>query len=652
MAAFFSRPTSAAVKIVAPPRPDGSPAPQPSQDQNQSKLCSNIAKFGSCQFEGVGCIFYHPSQHERQDHDGHSVTELSRTTSPSQSGSQSRQNVNAPIFVPKGTMSPDVLRPVPAASNYSIPSPPPGDLFEHDHYDPYDLSAANGDTSSRNVISGMQNMQLQSPTYDFAPSAIDRSLSGSTVTGGGIDSFYQIPQDAFVRQPLNYHLYTPASHLMTLAKSDQPLASFFMSDSLRRELTQRSEAIRAMPLVSPSLPDELQGYHSLVPLDQPSGNGHSKDRRPNFGAWHSSVYKATSSTDGHAYVLRRIENFRLAHEAAFGAIEHWSRVRHPNIVSVREAFTTRAFNDNSLIVSYDYHPNATTLFDAHLKIPSRNHLATINSHLSATTPIPEPVMWSYITQIGNAVRTVHALGLAVRIIDATKVLLTGKNRVRIGSCGIGDVVAYDARQDVHYLQQEDLLQFGRLVLALCCNNLAASNNINKSMETISRHYTPDLKAVIMFLISKPTPVKSINQLFEMIGSRLLTEMEALQHQADRLEGELMSELENGRLVRLLCKFGFINERPEFDREPRWSETGDRYIIKLFRDYVFHQVDENGHPVVNLSHVLTCLNKLDAGTEERIMLISRDEQSCLVVSYKELKACIESTFSDLARGSSR
>lgn len=32
---------------------------------------------------------------------------------------------------------------------------------------------------------------------------------------------------------------------------------------------------------------------------------------------------------------------------------------------------------------------------------------------------------------------------------------------------------------------------------------------------------------------------------------------------DRLESELVSELENGRLVRLLCKFGFINERPEW-----------------------------------------------------------------------------------------
>lgn len=71
----------------------------------------------------------------------------------------------------------------------------------------------------------------------------------------------------------------------------------------------------------------------------------------------------------------------------------------------------------------------------------------------------------------------------------------------------------------------------------------------------------------------------------------------------------MSELENGRFVRLLAKFNFINERPEFARDPRWSETGDRYIVKLFRDYVFHQLDEHGRPVVNLSHVLTCLNKV-------------------------------------------
>lgn len=44
-------------------------------------------------------------------------------------------------------------------------------------------------------------------------------------------------------------------------------------------------------------------------------------------------------------------------------------------------------------------------------------------------------------------------------------------------------------------------------------------------------------------------------------------------------------------------------------DPSWSETGDRYLIKLFRDYVFHQVDEHGQPVIDMVHVLTCLKKV-------------------------------------------
>ena len=32
--------------------------------------------------------------------------------------------------------------------------------------------------------------------------------------------------------------------------------------------------------------------------------------------------------------------------AAFGPVEAWSRLNHPNIAQVREAFTSQAFNDN------------------------------------------------------------------------------------------------------------------------------------------------------------------------------------------------------------------------------------------------------------------------------------------------------------------
>ena len=141
--------------------------------------------------------------------------------------------------------------------------------------------------------------------------------------------------------------------------------------------------------------------------------------------------------------------------------------------------------------------------------------------------------------------------------------------------------------------------------------------------------------------------RNINEFLTHISDALVTYVDAsLQYGSfsyketdrsydDHLEAYLSRELENSRLVRLLTKMGFINERPEFDNNPQWHDTGDRFLLKLFRDYVFHQVNDLGEPVVDLAHVLACLNKLDAGTDERIMLVSRDEQACFIVTYKEV-----------------
>jgi PAB-dependent poly(A)-specific ribonuclease subunit 3 len=46
--------------------------------------------------------------------------------------------------------------------------------------------------------------------------------------------------------------------------------------------------------------------------------------------------------------------------------------------------------------------------------------------------------------------------------------------------------------------------------------------------------------------------------------------------------------------------------------------------------------------------LDCLNKLDAGIDEKVALISRDEQNVLIVSYREVKRGLESAFQDLIR----
>lgn len=113
-----------------------------------------------------------------------------------------------------------------------------------------------------------------------------------------------------------------------------------------------------------------------------------------------------------------------------------------------------------------------------------------------------------------------------------------------------------------------------------------------------------------------------------------------------MESELCKEFDNGRLLRILAKISFITERPEYHLDPKWAETGDRYLIKLFRDYVFHQVYEDNTPAIDFSHVVGCLNKLDVGSEEKIPLISRDEQSILVVSYQDLRNCLNQAFSEL------
>ncbi|KAF8900183.1 hypothetical protein CPB84DRAFT_1057055 [Gymnopilus junonius] len=81
--------------------------------------------------------------------------------------------------------------------------------------------------------------------------------------------------------------------------------------------------------------------------------------------------------------------------------------------------------------------------------------------------IPERTLWSYIIQIASAIKKVHERGQAVRMIDVTKILVTGQNRVRISSCSIFDILLYGAQQDVTYFQHEDLQKFGKLVFALC-----------------------------------------------------------------------------------------------------------------------------------------------------------------------------------------
>ncbi|CAB4385204.1 unnamed protein product [Rhizophagus irregularis] len=680
----FSIPTpsgSSAIPIVAPTSEKEPPKSPPSSKNltanSKTRTCRNLIIHGYCKYEGKGCEFNH---------------DLGKSTSPPNSPetNKSKLSVNSPVFKPSVLLSsipPEVVNAppfVPKSTQVNTPeeisvtpTSTTGSPQQKHYYDSGEQEYDNEMTLYEQNLGfyppvppptpfllspgGVANHGLNALANSFASLGLNNATNFASnenslsevpshmnntsyfTTSHHLDPFLYQSQQALLPQPLQYHLYTsPLPHVSNLHPHQKTIHAFFMLDHLREELQRKNEStLKTVNAKDFNLPEELHVYHSLYPLDQ------RQEKSIKIFGYPSWVYKSVCSVDGRVYCLRRIEGFRLTNEIAMSTIENWRRIRHANIVSIREAFTTKAFGDHSLVFVYDYHPLSQTLFDKHF---SSSSLQANNLPQSGGTGVvvPETVLWSYITQLASAIKTIHSSGLAARMIEPTKILSTNKNRIRINCCGIMDMLTFDGGKNIHHFQQEDLIHFGQLIISLACNSLSSVLNLPKSIDYISRHYSPDFKNVILYLLNKPTPTKSVDKLIAMIGPRILHEINSVHHYNDFLESELSQELENGRLVRLLCKFGFINERPEFDMDPSWSETGDRYLIKLFRDYVFHQVDENGYPVVDMAHVLMCLNKLDAGVDERIMLVSRDEQSCLIVSYKEIKNCIDSAFRDLSR----
>ncbi|KAI9849882.1 MAG: PAB-dependent poly(A)-specific ribonuclease subunit 3 [Sclerophora amabilis] len=517
-------------------------------------------------------------------------------------------------------------------------------------FNSYDSYAGNTGSLSNNAT----NNQTQVNPY--------AQESGELQNVGG--AYYQ-SQGNFA-QPLQYHLYAPLGpHRENLPPYQRTAHDLFIPDALREELQRRAEAsLQVLP--NSTLPSHIDHFHSLVPLDTTNQKNASL-----FG--HSSwIYKTLSSKDGKLYALRRLEGnnitqasiiladlriltvsiigYRLTNEKSIRSVQAWKRINNGNVVTIHDAFTTGAFGDRSLVFVTDYHPLSKTLSEHHFG-PGARFVGR-----STGSPIPESILWAYIVQIASALKTIHSSGLAVRLIDPTKILLTSKNRIRLNACAILDVVQHDSPITSAELQQDDLLQFGRLILQLGSNNPIALQNMPKAMEHLARSYTAELKDCVFWLLSpsqsQSQNSKGIDQFLQGIAGQVVTTFNHTLHYDDQLHTELNRELENARIVRLMSKLGFINERPEFEHDRQWSETGDRYFIKLFRDYVFHQVDAQGNPVIDLAHVLVCLAKLDAGIDERVTLVSRDEQNILVVSYRELKRGLESAFQDLVRASQR
>lgn len=232
-------------------------------------------------------------------------------------------------------------------------------------------------------------------------------------------------------------------------------------------------------------------------------------------------------------------------------------------------------------------------------------------------------------------------------------IVTDENRIRLNGCALEDLLDSELH-DVADLQRLDFLKFGNFILALGTSNMSNSSRA-RAPDVFAQNYyrtNPQLRIIVEWLLGhdRLENNEGVDVLIRLISSNTIDAFDHSLRMNDQLYFSLNKEIDNSRIVRLLTKLSCLNERPEYEHDRTYSAQGPRAVLSLFRDYVFHQVNAQANPTIDMGHIMSCLNKLDAGIEERISLTSRDEQSLIIVSYKELKGALEGTWQELMRRS--
>lgn len=107
----------------------------------------------------------------------------------------------------------------------------------------------------------------------------------------------------------------------------------------------------------------------------------------------------------------------------------------------------------------------------------------------------------------------------------------------------------------------------------------------------------DLKDLMLYIVSEcnrqlmgarvTSSLPILQQVVVRAAGQLWCEMERQHQLAQTLETALCREFENSRLLRVSVKLNMILERDVLLNDTTWAVTGDRYILSLLRDYIYH-----------------------------------------------------------------
>ncbi|PAA53671.1 hypothetical protein BOX15_Mlig008722g1 [Macrostomum lignano] len=524
---------------------------------------------------------------------------------------------------------------------------------------------------SRSLITGQHAISAA------ATAAANRSQTASLVAGtsfydaNNLDEVKKMQSAGKLTSP-SWYAQLPAGEFSQFTERGDGVT--YMDAELRRSLLSRIHFALIVPdaQLSATLPPALLHYEQLAPLET------QLKRSGTFGL-PSLCYKAFNGKDQTWVMLRRFVGVGQMQARLVGQqLESLRKLEHPHLVPVRHVFATDAFGDDSVCLVTDFFPGSTTLLSSHcsdpLKVNGFNSPFNIDGQARPISSIKsrsqshvqsEAIVWHMLLQLASAVRACHARhSRAVRLLDPSKIIIDveasragqqQRPRLRVNCLGAREILGAigasfsdpaQAEEELVKAKQQDLVDLGKLLLVLSCGTTVALQDLNTSIELITRAYSKDLASVIRQLIYGLS--RSIYDVMPAIGARFFDHLCESQQRVDFLEAQLTKQLENGRLFRLASKLNTVCER-ELPADPAWAETGDRYMLKLFRDFVFHQTDPSvAYPWIDLAHIVSCLQRLDMGSQQRVCLVSRDSQNIMLVTYAELKRWLDDSCVELIK----
>lgn len=319
-----------------------------------------------------------------------------------------------------------------------------------------------------------------------------------------------------------------------------------------------------------AIPSSYCNGYCLDDLHHP----HQKNATPprsSFG-YPSSTFQVVSREDGYIYCLRRFDSVKsVSHKIAATVLEQWAALEHPGLATLHNCF----FSQRAVFFVHQFVSGAVSV---------RDRFLMGNQYMS------ESVLWSAICQLVTVLRRIHGAHLACRTLDSRHVLVQMdalRLRLVVSCPGIVDALEFEARKPLADLQMEDIRKLGYLILTMATGTEVTAStdaNVIANCERFClQNFSQDLHNLCMTLIRSATP-PSILDVSRALAGRIMDEYESTQVNMRKMERMLGAEYESGRMTRLLMKLGFVNERPEFGPNRRWAQSGDCYVLSLFRDY--------------------------------------------------------------------